>query len=166
VIVAHDELHIDSVRPELIILTSLVIAVKFLEDCQQSTSFYRSCWGEDLWTCEQINATERCIMERLGYRILPLWDTELIDGALGDMTRAADQRREYPAERADPHRRSMSSGKAVSGVGRQLTPVETPPSEDVTCGLGLDWVDDDARAAFMGGSGTLITRDSLQLPTP
>lgn len=169
-ILAHDELHIDSVRPELIILASLVIAVKFLEDCQQSTDYYRSIWGEDLWTCDQINATERCIMERLAYRILPLWDAELIDDALGDMRRAAKEavaRGGWSHERENPVIRPMSSGEAVCGVGMQLTPVETPVSEDVAYERSPEWVnndDDNVRAAFMSGSSALISHHSLQLP--
>lgn len=139
-----DQLHIDSVRPELIILSSLIIAVKFLEDCQEPTHYYASRWGKDLWTCEQINVTERCIMESLGYRILPLWDRELIEDALGDMERAGRQlvpQRRTAADhstgprrrRADQqqHRRSKTcTGNAMTGLGLQLTPVESPTTTE------------------------------------
>lgn len=173
-ILVNDQLHIDSVRPELIILASLVIAVKFLEDCQTPTTHYASCWGHDLWTCEQINVTEWCIMESLGYRILPLWDPELIGDALGDMRRAAKQAAlhgESPRGKDDPHKRSMSSGKAVPGLGLQLTPAETPnrPENAAAAAAAACWpvaghlVCDEARAAFMGG-GSALTRDSLRLP--
>ncbi|KAJ4300374.1 hypothetical protein N0V88_003048 [Collariella sp. IMI 366227] len=85
------QLHIDSVRPEVIVLAALVIATKFLEDCQEPTHYYRAAWGKGVWTCEQINVTERCVMESLGYRILPLWDPVLINDATKDMQRAARQ---------------------------------------------------------------------------
>ncbi|KAF3767895.1 hypothetical protein M406DRAFT_221891, partial [Cryphonectria parasitica EP155] len=80
--------HIDSVRPELIILSALVIAFKFTEDCQEPTHYYASDWGKGLWTCAQVNVTERCIMEHLGYRILPLCDSEILGDAIADMRRA------------------------------------------------------------------------------
>jgi hypothetical protein len=127
-----NQLHIDSVNPEVIILASLMIAVKFLEDCHEPTRYYRSAWGKNMWTCHQINVTERCVMESLGYRILPLWDSRLIADALGDMQRAGRQAvvplHHYDNDDDDRHKRSMSSGQAVFGLGLQLTPVETPLS--------------------------------------
>ncbi|OIW31958.1 hypothetical protein CONLIGDRAFT_557181, partial [Coniochaeta ligniaria NRRL 30616] len=87
----HARPHIDAVCPEVIVLASLIVAVKFLEDYQEPTHHYASNWGNDLWTCEQINVTERCIMESLGYRIMPLWDRQLIEDALADMQRAGRQ---------------------------------------------------------------------------
>lgn len=80
--------HIDSVRPELVILAALVVAFKFTEDCQEPTQYYAGDWGRGLWTCGQINATERCIMEHLGYRILPLCQRDIIADAIEDMRRA------------------------------------------------------------------------------
>lgn len=121
--------HIDAVRPEVIVLAALIIAVKFLEDCQEPTHHYASSWGNDLWSCEQINLTERCIMESLGYRIMPLWDRELIKDALADMERAGRQaiRPQW-----------MGSRKSVSGVDNLLTPAETLEVEHVPCGGAFD----------------------------
>lgn len=122
-------LHIDCINPEVIILASLIIAIKFLEDAPHSTSYYSSAWGKNMWTNEQINVTERCIMESLGYRILPLWDPTLIGDALIDMERAGKQVLQPLHGSSAGHRRFMSSGHAVFGLGLQITPVETPVSE-------------------------------------
>ena len=85
------QLHIDSVRPEVIILAALVIAVKFLDDQECPTKDCSRDWASDMWTHEQINSTQNCIMQNLGYRILPLWTKDLIGDALGDMDRAGRQ---------------------------------------------------------------------------
>lgn len=85
---AHDEperLHIDDIFPEVIILAALVVAAKFVEDSQEPTTWYAGAWGRGLWTCAQINQTERCIMENLNYRIMPLLNRELIADAVADM---------------------------------------------------------------------------------
>jgi hypothetical protein len=79
------QLHIDSVRPEIIILSALVIASKFMQDPQESTNYYVWCWGRDSWSSEQLNATERCIMESLNYRIMPLCEEACITDAMVDM---------------------------------------------------------------------------------
>lgn len=144
--------HIDSVSPELIILSALVIAFKFTEDCQEPTQYYASEWAKGLWTCEQINTTERCIMEHLGYRILPLYDEGLIEDAIDDMERAGHVAlQENKMRKAGGgntissnsnssrmvdlgHARSVSvpvrsGGEAVIGLGFSLTPVETPTEE-------------------------------------
>lgn len=133
--------HIDLVSPELIILTALVIAFKFTEDCQEPTQYYASDWGHDQWTCDQINATERSIMEHLGYRILPLFEKTIIEDALDDMRRAGEmalREREINRQRAKldiGHSRSVSvpvapgGGDAVFGLGLQLTPLDTPTEE-------------------------------------
>lgn len=141
--------HIDSVRPELIILAALIIAFKFTDDCQEPTQYYASDWARGLWTCDQINATERCIMEHLGYRILPLCEKSIIEEALVDMRRAGhaalrEQEREVQSMRSTPrlgmtdsagHARSISvpvrpgAGEAVIGLGLSLTPVDTPTEE-------------------------------------
>lgn len=124
------QLHIDSVGPEVIILAALMIAAKFLEDCQEPTQYYRSAWGKNMWTSDQINATERCIMESLGYRILPLWDPVLIADALEDMQRAARQAMLPPQPRnGESHKRSVSSADALSRQALPPTPAETPASE-------------------------------------
>lgn len=143
---AYAPFHIDAVRPELMVLASLIVAVKFLEDYQEPTRHYASSWGNGLWTCEQINVTERCIMKSLGYRIMPLWDRGLIQDALADMERAGKQ----------AHAMGVSR-KTVAGPANPLTPAETPKwghlawsgaGVDVSvggaaqagpaCGLGLD----------------------------
>lgn len=84
------QLHIDSVRPEIIILAALVIASKFIQDPQQPPQLYRLAWGRGLWSNEQLNATERCIMESLDYRILPLCDEDCLTDAMVDMQLAAE----------------------------------------------------------------------------
>ncbi|KAI1746940.1 hypothetical protein F4782DRAFT_552836 [Xylaria castorea] len=134
--------HINSVFPEIIIMAALVIAEKFVEDMQSPTQYFASSWGNNLWTCEQVNFTERCIMESLGYRILPLWEPALIKQARHDIEMA---RREIIQETSSSstggivgedgrqkHFKSMSSGHAVVGLGLQLTPVATPDIERVT----------------------------------
>ncbi|KAI1386673.1 uncharacterized protein F4822DRAFT_410901 [Hypoxylon trugodes] len=127
--------HIDSVFPEIIILAALMIADKFVEDLQETTQYYGTAWGNNMWTSEQINFTERCIMESLGYRILPLWDAKSIKQARHDIELA---RRELvdaggigigDDNKMAKHAKSMSSGHAVMGPGLQLTPVDTPTSE-------------------------------------
>ncbi|RCI09634.1 hypothetical protein L249_4166 [Ophiocordyceps polyrhachis-furcata BCC 54312] len=90
-LVRHQQQHIDSVRPELIILAALVIAAKFTEDPQQPTQFYCLRWGKALWSHCQLNATERCIMESLNYRIMPLCDQDYLADAMVDMQLAARQ---------------------------------------------------------------------------
>ncbi|KAK3487784.1 uncharacterized protein B0T23DRAFT_398466 [Neurospora hispaniola] len=139
---AASQLHIDCVKPEVIVLGALIIAVKFLEDSHAPTQYYRSAWGNNLWTCEQINITERCIMEDLNYRILPLWDERLIGDALKDMERAGRQallplppaavaaQSQYQFQSLkEQHKRCVSSGAAVYRPGLQLTPAGTPLSE-------------------------------------
>ncbi|EEY14759.1 conserved hypothetical protein [Verticillium alfalfae VaMs.102] len=84
------QMHIDSVQPELIVLAALVIAAKFTEDQQDSTAYYCASWGRNIWSCEQLNVTERCICENLNWRIKPLVDDEdLITETLVDMQLAA-----------------------------------------------------------------------------
>ncbi|KAL7919732.1 hypothetical protein ACQKWADRAFT_322809 [Trichoderma austrokoningii] len=84
------QLHIDSVRPEIIILAALVIASKFTQDSQQPPHFYRLAWGRGLWSNEQLNATELRIMESLDYRILPLCDDDCLTDAMVDMQLAGE----------------------------------------------------------------------------
>ncbi|TVY75565.1 hypothetical protein LSUE1_G007335 [Lachnellula suecica] len=130
--------HVDEVHPELIVLCALVLAVKFLDDRQQTTWRYKEDWGRGLWSCEQINFTQRCILENLGYRLLPLWEESIILEALEDMERAVRQPSleitsddDWDADTCfgsfgNECGRKMSNGKAVLGLGDQLTPVETP----------------------------------------
>jgi hypothetical protein len=164
-----EEQHIDSVHPELIVLSALILAVKFLDDAQQTTKEYAEEWGKGLWTCEQINFTQRSLMENLGYRLLPLWEHSIILEALEDMERAG---RQYTPEIYDEnwdtatcfgsfggtgHERKMSNGKAVLGLGEQLTPAETPMVENIK---GTRDVPVEARNAFQDSSGS----GYLQLP--
>ncbi|CAI4212564.1 unnamed protein product [Parascedosporium putredinis] len=151
------QLHIDSVHPELIILAALTIAVKFLDDPQSSTRHYCSAWGGNIWSFEQLNTTERCIMENLNYRIMPFCDEDVLEDAKADMQFAMLQGPHYHAdiyEDEDPYQpaevnaypspdsssldESVESlceetisdkcGKAMVGLGLSLTPDETPPS--------------------------------------
>jgi hypothetical protein len=141
--------HIDAVRPELIVLASLIVAAKFLEDYQDPTHHYAANWGAGLWTCEQINVTERCIMESLGYRIMPLWDPTLIRDAQIDMERAGSrenlERQRFGSVASSTTTRSsllpaagpMSARARKSFfapgcfAGHPLTPAETPQFERV-----------------------------------
>ncbi|KFA78058.1 hypothetical protein S40288_05453 [Stachybotrys chartarum IBT 40288] len=139
------QFHIDSVSPELIVLAALVIAAKFTEDPQETTQYYCRAWGRDMWSHEQLNVTERLIMESLDYRILPLYDDECITDAMVDMQLAAqeppgDLRQTTPPESiygddaqafVPSHCRSktMSTGKAILGFGNTLTPTDTPGAE-------------------------------------
>ncbi|KAI1430701.1 hypothetical protein GGR50DRAFT_167986 [Xylaria sp. CBS 124048] len=125
--------HINAVFPEIIILGALMVANKFVDDIQDSTEEFASGWGMNLWTSEQINFTERCIMERLGYRIMPLWDPMLIKQARHDIEMARreiiQESAKYAGEESRKHFKSMSSGHAVVGLGLPLTPAATPHSE-------------------------------------
>jgi hypothetical protein len=126
--------HIDAVFPEVIILSALIIATKFVDDMHEPTQFYGSVWGRGLWTCEQINFTERSIMESLQYRIMPLWQDKHIKQARHDIEMARrellDEDPEVPSEhKAFRHAKSMSDGNAIVGHGMQLTPADTPRSE-------------------------------------
>ncbi|KAL1840698.1 hypothetical protein VTJ49DRAFT_193 [Mycothermus thermophilus] len=162
------QLHIDSVRPEVIVLGGLMIAFKFLVDCQEPTRYYRTAWGKDMWTSDQINVTERCIMENLGYRILPLWDPVLIADARRDMERAARQATVSSASASHPrngeaHKRAVSSAnEALSRRALPLTPAETPVLENSPTGSrgGLVVATPEADGTF----GGLDTADKLSLP--
>ncbi|KAH8173239.1 Cyclin-like protein [Sarocladium implicatum] len=97
----HRQIHIDSVGPEVIVLAALVIASKFTDDLQASTLYYCRAWASDSWTHEQLNATERCIMASLDYRILTLCDEDCLTDAMVDMQLAAqdedeDHERDWP----------------------------------------------------------------------
>ncbi|POR31187.1 Uncharacterized protein TPAR_08608 [Tolypocladium paradoxum] len=138
-------LHIDSVKPEIIILAALVIAVKFTEDPQQQTHFYCVEWGKGLWSHDQLNATERCIMESLDYRIMPLCDEDCLADAMVDMQLAGQQRDLNVCEPTPPdsvsnsdddvfvpcHSRSktMIPTSATLGLGLTLAPLDTPATE-------------------------------------
>jgi hypothetical protein len=100
------EQHIDSIRPEINILAALVLAVKFLDDTQQSTRHYVTVWGKDLWTCDQLNYTVQMIHENLGYRIKSLWEEDIIGQAEKDMERAG---RDSQPPRPVSHGKNLSS---------------------------------------------------------
>jgi hypothetical protein len=167
-----EEQHIDSVHPELIVLSALILAVKFLDDAQQTTKEYAEEWGKGLWTCEQINFTQRSLLENLGYRLLPLWEDSIILEALEDMERAGRQNTPEISDVDEDwdtatcfgsfggtgHERKMSDGKAVLGLGEQLTPAETPMIENIK---GSRDVSAETRNAFQGSSGS---GGYLQLP--
>lgn len=104
--------HIDSVRPELVVLGALVVAAKFTEDWQETAQYYASDWGRGLWTCDQLNATERCIMEHLGYRILPLCERDIIADAIEDMRRAG----QVAVREREGLRRAGAASAAVGGT--------------------------------------------------
>jgi hypothetical protein len=137
------QMHIDSVSPELIIMAALVIAVKFNDDLQSSTRHYCEEWGHHMWSHEQLNLTERLIMESLGYRIMPLTDEDCITDAMVDMQLAARQPYLDLNQQATPpdsvlgddvpspfsfHTRSktMSTGIATLGLDNTWTPADTP----------------------------------------
>lgn len=146
------QLHIDSVQPEIIVLAALVIADKFTEDSEQTTQVYCTAWGRGLWTSEQLNATERSIMESLNYRIMPLCEEDCLADAMVDMQLAGQEycRWDVP-EPSPPHSDDgdMSAaaeddgedydghgmGKFLPGHSRSKTMV--PRSASV--GLGLSW---------------------------
>lgn len=115
--------HIDSVLPELIVLASLMIAAKFTEDSQQSTRWYAGAWGTWLWTCDQINTTERCIMENLDYRIMPLSALDILEDAITDMERAAKSAPGYLACGNSSGRSSASSSRG--GCDTPITPASS-----------------------------------------
>jgi hypothetical protein len=153
------------VHPELIILSALILAVKFLDDAQQTTKEYAEEWGKGLWTYEQINFTQRSLLENLGYRLLPLWEDSIILEALEDMERAGRQNNSeitdvdedwdtatcFGSFGGTGNERKMSDGKAILGLGEQLTPAETPMIENIK---GTRDVSAETRNAFQGSSGS------------
>jgi hypothetical protein len=159
-----EEQHIDSVFPELIVLSALILAVKFLDDAQQTTREYEEEWGKGLWTCEQINFTQWCILENLGYRLLPLWEHSIILEALEDMERAGRQHSPeiYDADndwaaatswksfRNSANEREQSNSNAVLGLCDQFM-AETPMAENIN---GTQKVSLETRGTCEHGSGS------------
>lgn len=125
--------HIDRVRPEVIIVGALLASYKFLDDGALLMSTYADDIGEGRWTCAQINVTERCILENLGWRVVPLWREELIGGAKEDMRRAGTvvRRRRESAAKTVAGRR-VGEGAVWTAEG-QLTPVEGVVGENLAC---------------------------------
>jgi hypothetical protein len=115
------QLHIDSVSPELIILAALVIAVKFTEDPQCPAEFYCRTWAKGLWSHDQLNFTERCIMEALDYRIMPLCEDECITDAMVDMQLAARQAQSVLSAPATPGDRTPGEDEFVPAHSRAKT---------------------------------------------
>ncbi|KAI1005985.1 hypothetical protein K3495_g2235 [Podosphaera aphanis] len=83
--------HIDSLRPELVALASLILAHKFLDDGQLKIDDYCKNWGNELWTREQVNFTQRVLLENIGYRLFSLSKDSIISATLEDMERAEAQ---------------------------------------------------------------------------
>lgn len=131
--------------------------MKFVDDEQVRTREYVDTWGEGTWSCEQVNFTERKVLEDLGYRLLGLWEEERLLEALCDMERAGEQARSAPYSSSEEdwenemnckefgEEKGFSTGKAVPGLGAQLTPAETPMPENVR---GTKDVDAETRMAF------------------
>lgn len=168
------QLHVDSVRPELIILAAVVIATKFTEDRHESTQYYCAAWGANMWSCEQLNATERCICEHLNWRIKPLLDDEdLITETLVDMQMAVRQYRPAAATASNlppPPPPTSSRGRLPPPALQNLGPGPGPghgKSKSMSVGtavmgLGLqltpvDTPDED-------GDGKKVPTDYLTLP--
>ena len=160
--------HIDSVHPELIVLAALALAVKFLDDEQQTTRRFASIWGKDLWTWDQVNFTQRVILENLGYRLLPLWEEGIILEALADMKRAGGQGSpvcdnwdeetcysgSFGSQRnggSNGHRGNINTGKAVRRNSQMITPVETPMAEN---SRGTRDVSFETKVAFRQGESS------------
>ncbi|CAK7271940.1 hypothetical protein SEPCBS57363_004878 [Sporothrix epigloea] len=160
-------LHIDAVFPEVIVLAALVIAAKFTDDgfaSQQPAQAYCAAWGSStstptnrpgpcaLWTGAQLAATERCIMQNLGYRILPLLDAELLADAQSDMRRAGVQALRSQA------RASSVPVEVKATIKAPMSVVLTPP-EEATLSFALA----SLPASDMTGSLTTTPRETLNM---
>lgn len=137
------------------VLAALVIADKFTEDSEQSTQAYCTAWGRGLWSSEQLNATERSIMESLNYRIMPLCADDCLADAMVDMQLAGqDYCRWDAAEPSPPHSDdgdmlfsadegddcgSHEAGNLVYGHSRSKTMVPGSGMRSASVGLGLSW---------------------------
>ena len=87
---APEHQHIDDVRPELIAMASLLVATKFLDDdeTRTKTSEWQKNVGCSMWSCNQINTTERLILETIGWNVMELAEAWLMSEAQDDMQRA------------------------------------------------------------------------------
>lgn len=168
------------------------MAHKFSDDTQLSTQHYATEWGRDIWSNDQINFTQRCILENLGYSIAPLWEESMIREAVEDMELAGrycsgefdvcvdvessdDQEAEMDWDEETcfgspppPNVETglglntgmgMSTGKAVVGLGDQLTPIDTPGKELENCHLSTQ-----TKNAFRYSTGRLGNGKELTLP--
>ncbi|OAA61345.1 hypothetical protein ISF_05424 [Cordyceps fumosorosea ARSEF 2679] len=96
------QLHIDAVRPEIIVLAALVVADKFADDAEQTAPAYCAAWGRGLWSPAQLNATERAIVEGLDYRIVPLAADDCLADAMVDMQLAGRQPDSWDHQHGEP----------------------------------------------------------------
>ncbi|KAM3500768.1 hypothetical protein MY10362_006129 [Beauveria mimosiformis] len=152
------QLHIDSVQPEIIILAALVIAHKFTEDSEQTAQTYCSAWGLGLWSSEQLNATERSVMENLNYRIMPLCDVDCLADAMVDMQLAGQDYCDWDAaEPSPPHSdgggdvllfaaagdddldNGHGTSNFVAGHSRSKTMLPASSMRSASVGLGASW---------------------------
>ncbi|KAG0649081.1 hypothetical protein D0Z07_4375 [Hyphodiscus hymeniophilus] len=184
--------HIDSTHPEIIVLSALILAVKFVDDEPEKTIAYAEDMGKEMWTCDQINYTQRLILENLSYRLLPLWEESIISEAMEHMERARRQSErqaekkmklgtEMPLYPAEPsiwdddwdsetfcgsfEGEGMSDGKAVIGLGQQLTPALTPVGMPMAENIGgTRDVAPETRKAFEETGVACKREDNFVLP--
>ena len=145
------QFHIDSVSPEIMILAALVIAAKFTEDPQELTQFYCHRWGKDIWSHEQLNATERCMMETLGYRIMPLYQEEYLTVAMMDM-QVAGQQYEAQLQRQQRQRQQRQQQQQQAAANSLFVPSHNRAktvamSSIASIGLGLGLTPDESSRA-------------------
>lgn len=128
------EPHIDNVCPEILVLAALILSAQFLDDVSSCTRTYVRDWGCGVWSCEQLNFSLRCVLENIGYSLLPLCSQRMIQDAMADMERAARRadvvQYRYDASQEENAPRDVD-GKCemVTGIAEQLTPAETPTLE-------------------------------------
>ncbi|KAI9745813.1 MAG: hypothetical protein M1818_000494 [Claussenomyces sp. TS43310] len=132
----------ECILPEIIILSALILAVKFQDDCEASSQKYAMHWGLGAWTAVQLNTTEQCILGNLGYRIMPLWKEELLRDALLDMQCAGmrtiygsawtEAMQLFAQAQTEAQNAPMSNGRAVWTSERQLTPAATPTTHSLS----------------------------------
>ena len=87
-----------------------------------------------MWSCTQVNFTQRCLLENIGYSLLPLCQEGIIRDAMRDMERAGRRSDVVRYDSSQDSRREANSGAeskggAIAGIGEQLTPAETPTLE-------------------------------------
>jgi hypothetical protein len=140
-----------------------------------------------MWSSEQINFSQRCVLEALEWRLLGLWRREVIEGAVRDMDRcqfealrsASEQKYEkmmYPPEpriwdadwdevNLGRESKELGDGKAVMGARLQITPIETPLAENMR---GTRDLLPETRRAFesLGRTDTLVLRERNMEPFP
>lgn len=130
-------MHIDSVSPEIIVLAALVIADKFTEDSEQPSQSYCVSWGRERWSVEQLNATERSIMEALNYRIMPLCAEDCIDDAMADMQLAGEQLCAWDIGEPSPPDSIHGDEETLFFPGHVRS--KTAVSRSASAGLGFSW---------------------------